>query len=129
MKRHLNFYPSLSSHPFARSCLEQKLDQREWLEEKERLEGFMLMLTNLSSSFDDTSKAIGNAIKAKGLTKLRFYCQVCEKACRDENGYKCHIESESHMRQIAVLGPNAGKTINNFSQQFQDGFVQLLSRR
>ncbi|UZJ54801.1 hypothetical protein CBS101457_004121 [Exobasidium rhododendri] len=76
-----------------------------------------------------SAKAIGNAIKAKGLTKLRFYCQVCEKACRDENGYKCHIESESHMRQIAVLGSNAGKTINNFSQQFQDGFVQLMSRR
>ena len=76
-----------------------------------------------------SSKAAGNAIKARGLTKLRFYCQVCEKACRDENGYKCHIESESHMRQIAALGSNAGKTIHNYSQQFQDGFVQLLSRR
>lgn len=68
-------------------------------------------------------------MKAKGLTKLRFYCQICQKACRDENGYKCHVESESHMRQIAALGSNAGKVIDNFSKEFQDGFVSLLSRR
>ena len=33
-------------------------------------------------------KAIGNAIKAKGLQKLRWYCQMCQKQCRDENGFK-----------------------------------------
>ena len=35
-------------------------------------------------------KAIGNRIKAKGLSKLRWYCQLCSKQCRDENGFKCH---------------------------------------
>jgi hypothetical protein len=45
-------------------------------------------------------KAISNRIKAKGLTKLRWYCQLCEKACRDENGYKCHMMSEAHLRQV-----------------------------
>lgn len=29
-------------------------------------------------------KAIGNRIKAKGLQKLRWYCQMCQKQCRDE---------------------------------------------
>jgi DNA/RNA-binding protein KIN17 len=76
-----------------------------------------------------SSKAIGNAIKAKGLTKLRFYCQICEKACRDENGYKCHLESETHMRQIAAIGSNPNKVIDKFSKEFQDGFMNLLSRR
>ncbi|MCO5599841.1 hypothetical protein L7F22_053948 [Adiantum nelumboides] len=76
-----------------------------------------------------SSKAIGNAIKAKGLTKLRFYCQICEKACRDENGYKCHLESETHMRQIAAIGSNPSKVIDKFSKEFQDGFMSLLSRR
>ena len=33
-------------------------------------------------------KAISNRIKAKGLQKLRWYCQMCEKQCRDENGFK-----------------------------------------
>ena len=31
-----------------------------------------------------TPKAISNRIKAKGLQKLRWYCQVCQKQCRDE---------------------------------------------
>lgn len=31
-----------------------------------------------------TPKAIGNRIKAKGLQKLRWYCQTCQKQCRDE---------------------------------------------
>ena len=29
-------------------------------------------------------KAIGNRIKSKGLQKLRWYCQMCQKQCRDE---------------------------------------------
>ncbi|PWZ00997.1 hypothetical protein BCV70DRAFT_199359 [Testicularia cyperi] len=76
-------------------------------------------------------KAISNAMKAKGLTKLRFYCQVCQKACRDQNGYKCHIESEAHMRQIDALtsSGDSKKIIDDFSATFQREFVQLLSRR
>ena len=31
-----------------------------------------------------TPKAIANRIKAKGLQKLRWYCQMCQKQCRDE---------------------------------------------
>ncbi|KDN39936.1 hypothetical protein K437DRAFT_258815 [Tilletiaria anomala UBC 951] len=80
-----------------------------------------------------TAKHFANQQKAKGLTRLRFYCQVCEKPCRDENGYKCHIESESHMRRLQAItgskGELAGKVIDGFSQQFQDAFVSLLSRR
>lgn len=35
-----------------------------------------------------TPKAISNRIKAKGLQKLRWYCQACQKQCRDEVIYK-----------------------------------------
>ena len=35
-----------------------------------------------------TPKAIANAQKSKGLQKLRFFCQLCQKQCRDENGFK-----------------------------------------
>ena len=31
-----------------------------------------------------TPKAISNRIKAKGMQKLRWYCQMCSKQCRDE---------------------------------------------
>jgi len=76
-----------------------------------------------------TPKAIANAMKSKGLQRLRWYCQVCEKQCRDENGFKCHAASESHLRQMLVVGESAGRHISDFSSQFQSEFVALLSRR
>ena len=30
-----------------------------------------------------TPKAIGNRIKAKGLQKLRWYCEMCQKQCNN----------------------------------------------
>lgn len=38
-----------------------------------------------------TPKAIANRIKAKGLQKLRWYCEMCQKQCRDENGFKVRV--------------------------------------
>ena len=32
-----------------------------------------------------TPKWIGNKIKSKGLQKLRWYCQMCQKQCRFES--------------------------------------------
>jgi len=68
-------------------------------------------------------------MKSKGLQRLRWYCQVCEKQCRDENGFKCHMATESHLRQMLIVGESAGKHISDFSSQFQAEFVALLSRR
>ncbi|KAH8810162.1 domain of Kin17 curved DNA-binding protein-domain-containing protein [Flagelloscypha sp. PMI_526] len=76
-----------------------------------------------------TPKAIANGMKSKGLQRLRWYCQVCEKQCRDENGFKCHAQSEAHLRQMLVVGENAGKHISNYSMEFQSAFVGMLSRR
>ncbi|KAG5634956.1 hypothetical protein H0H81_000217 [Sphagnurus paluster] len=76
-----------------------------------------------------TPKDIANRMKSKGLQRLRWYCQVCEKQCRDENGFKCHTASEAHLRQMLVVGEHAGKHISDFSMTFQSEFVSLLSRR
>lgn len=76
-----------------------------------------------------TPKYLANAMKSKGLQRLRWYCQVCEKQCRDENGFKCHATSEGHLRQMLVVGENAGRHISDFSSTFQSEFVTLLSRR
>ena len=93
-------------------------------------------------------KAIGNRIKAKGLQKLRWYCQMCEKQCRDENGFKvrgnlhlacsarltwccmqCHCESESHRRQMKLFAENSSTYLDTFSRDFEASFMDILSRR
>lgn len=76
-----------------------------------------------------TPKDIANRMKAKGLQKLRWYCQMCEKQCRDENGFKCHIMSESHQRQLLLCATNPDKFQDKFSKSFLDDFLYLLKRR
>ena len=45
---------------------------------------------------------------------------------RDENGFKCHTQSESHVRQMLLIGEDPRKHINDYSNQFQRDFLQLL---
>jgi DNA/RNA-binding protein KIN17 len=73
-----------------------------------------------------STKYLNNKLKSKGLQRLRWYCQVCERQMRDENGFKCHVASESHVRQMLVVGENSAKFINDYSGQFQRDFLQLL---
>jgi DNA/RNA-binding protein KIN17 len=75
-----------------------------------------------------TPKAIANRIKAKGLQKLRWYCQMCQKQCRDENGFKCHCMSESHQRQMAIFGQAPDRVMEGFSDEFLEEFLTLLRR-
>ncbi|KAJ9565264.1 hypothetical protein OSB04_001230 [Centaurea solstitialis] len=75
-----------------------------------------------------TPKAIANRIKAKGLQKLRWYCQMCQKQCRDENGFKCHCMSESHQRQMEVFGQNPNRIVDGYSEEFESMFLEHMKR-
>lgn len=74
-------------------------------------------------------KAISNRIKSKGLQKLRWYCQMCQKQCRDENGFKCHCMSESHQRQLLLASEDPNQFMDYFSDEFRTDFLELLRRR
>ncbi|OQE47463.1 hypothetical protein PENCOP_c001G03999 [Penicillium coprophilum] len=73
-----------------------------------------------------TTKAIGNKIKSKGLGRLRWFCQACEKQCRDENGFKCHTMTEGHVRQMMIIGEDPRKHIREFSREFERTFLDTL---
>ncbi|XP_062007531.1 KIN17-like protein isoform X2 [Rosa rugosa] len=75
-----------------------------------------------------TPKAIANRIKAKGLQKLRWYCQMCQKQCRDENGFKCHCMSESHQRQMLIFGENPNRVVEGYSEEFETSFLEHMKR-
>ncbi|KAI7833198.1 domain of Kin17 curved DNA-binding protein-domain-containing protein [Kickxella alabastrina] len=74
-------------------------------------------------------KDVANRMKAKGLQRLRWYCQMCEKQCRDQNGFKCHCASESHQRQMSIFAENPERYMEQFSQEFEQSFISILSRR
>ncbi|KAL2889520.1 KIN17-like protein [Ceratocystis lukuohia] len=71
-------------------------------------------------------KHISNHMKLKGLTRLRFYCQACERGMRDENSFKQHTLSESHVRKMLIIGEDPKKAIKQFSDQFVKDFITLL---
>ncbi|KAI5461121.1 domain of Kin17 curved DNA-binding protein-domain-containing protein [Mariannaea sp. PMI_226] len=73
-----------------------------------------------------STKYVANRMKSKGLQRLRWYCQICEKQCRDANGFKMHTQSESHVRQMIIVGEDPKKFINDFSNQFLRDFLLLL---
>lgn len=45
---------------------------------------------------------------------------------RDENGFKCHTQSESHVRQMLLVGEDPKKYIQGYSNDFLRDFIQLL---
>ena len=73
-----------------------------------------------------STKYLSNKLKSKGLTRLRWYCQVCEKACRDENAFKMHTQSESHVRKMIIIGENSRQYESQYSNEFLRDFIQLL---
>jgi len=74
-------------------------------------------------------KAMSNRAKSVGLQKLKFWCQLCQKQCRDENGFKCHTQSESHLQQMKLFAENSKGIIDDYSRDFCKGFLEILSHR
>lgn len=77
---------------------------------------------------EGTAKYQAKLLKASGLQKLRYYCQLCQKQCRDANGFKSHLGSPSHMGRISNLS-REGKSfsvIQEYLREFEREFLRLL---
>ena len=73
-----------------------------------------------------SAKYQAKKLKASGLQKLKFYCQICEKQCRDANGFKNHINSLSHQNRITNLQDKGSSVIEDYSRRFLEDFLRLL---
>lgn len=70
-----------------------------------------------------SAKYQNKRLKLAGPQKLRYYCQVCQKQCRDSNGFKNHVASPSHMGKVADMDMGS---VEDFLKQFSSDFVRLL---
>eukprot|EP01114_Cavostelium_apophysatum_P001039 TRINITY_DN10899_c0_g1_i1.p1 TRINITY_DN10899_c0_g1~~TRINITY_DN10899_c0_g1_i1.p1 ORF type:complete len:361 (-),score=79.38 TRINITY_DN10899_c0_g1_i1:23-1105(-) len=73
-----------------------------------------------------TPKQIAKALKARGYGKQHLYCQMCRKQTRDENGFKCHMESEKHLKRMLEFGENQDAYVEKFSKEFEDGMMDII---
>lgn len=51
---------------------------------------------------------------------------MCKKQCRDAHGFKCHLSSESHQRQLLLVAEDTEKYVREFSRQFEQNFLSIL---
>lgn len=54
---------------------------------------------------------------------------MCEKQCRDENGFKCHCQSENHLRQMSLFRENSDKYMDEYSDDFERYFMEIMKRK
>jgi DNA/RNA-binding protein KIN17 len=73
-----------------------------------------------------STKYLSNQMRRKGLQKLKWWCELCSKQCFDDNGFKLHCQSESHMRNALSAGQNFRQAQDDFSDGFVKNFLQLL---
>jgi len=45
-----------------------------------------------------------------------------------QNGFKCHIQSESHQRQMLIFAENPGRFLHDYSKEFEAGYMMQLKR-
>ena len=74
-----------------------------------------------------SAKWASTRIKKGQQTKIRFYCGLCQTACKDENGYKCHLETEGHIhRELAVQESLRSFKLSKEDKVFRRKFLQYL---
>lgn len=79
------------------------------------------------------TKGYGKRWKLKGMQRLRWYCQVCNKQCKDANGFKCHKTSRPHLEMMAsaaaLMTEEGEELIDHYSQEFAGAFLSVLKKK
>lgn len=80
------------------------------------------------------TKGYGKRWKLKGMQRLRWYCQVCNKQCKDANGFKCHKTSRPHLEMMAsaqalFAEDNGENFVDHYSQEFEGAFLATLKKK
>lgn len=80
------------------------------------------------ADFDGTARYVRSNVETRTVSRFvpLFRRSECTSACSDS---QAHTRSEPHMRKMLLVGPKAGQTIAEFSNQFQKEFVALLRTR
>ncbi len=62
-------------------------------------------------------------------SKLRWHCGLCNVSCKDANGFKCHLQCESHLMREEAGHAKTRYRIDEPSRQFAKSFMDLLLKQ
>lgn len=60
------------------------------------------------------------------LGKTAFYCQLCQKQCRDSNGFKSHLTTLKHKQIASKFASNPDALKTSFSVKFKEEMTYLI---
>lgn len=60
------------------------------------------------------------------MLQQKFYCQICNKQCKDENGFKCHVKTRTHLTYLEEVMKDPDSHISKHSKNFEKGFIEII---
>ncbi len=66
--------------------------------------------------------------QSSGLSKQKYFCQMCNRQCNDRDGFNCHLKSNTHRINMEIVAENPDEFINKYSYEFQRGFLDIAKR-
>jgi DNA/RNA-binding protein KIN17 len=64
----------------------------------------------------------------KSMYKQKYYCQICNRQCRDRDGMTCHMKSLTHLKNMETVAQDPDKFIEKYSKEFEMSFVDIIKR-
>ena len=63
------------------------------------------------------------------LGKHKYYCEICQKQCRDENAYRQHKATLFHKQKMTNFSERPDFYIEKYSKQFRSQFINVLEQQ
>lgn len=75
-----------------------------------------------------TARALANNTKKRGLSKLKYYCQMCQKQCRDEVKIRIY-NIKKRMDLNVILKQNHIKDNYCYLQNHQNSLLKIFQSK
>lgn len=74
------------------------------------------------------ARAIAKKMKYGHLQKLKWYCEICQHQCNDEQSYRQHVQCEKHRGLMLHFKANSASILKQNSYNFECTFMNVLKR-
>jgi DNA/RNA-binding protein KIN17 len=75
------------------------------------------------------AKLLAKKMKYGHLQKLKWYCEICQHQCNDEQSYRQHVQCEKHRLMMVHFRAHRGSILGSNSAVFERTFMDVLRRR
>ena len=60
------------------------------------------------------------------LGKHKYYCEMCQKQCKDENAFNQHKKTSFHIKRMSTFNENPHLFVGQYSREFEEQFIDTF---